>query len=631
MRPFGFQFFILFLLFSVAASAQVETLSDRIEQINSRIESHPNENFCLNCTLQNSDLRNYDLCIQQICPTGNGSYRIAEDRYGALALTSTPDVNRFDDELNPLLIESGLKQGELYRQVLNRMQSLASQNHQFTDPNIVRLLNYYSFVNQHLDILNYVEKADDGSLNFNQDLYRSHNLEISREDWPAFVSRANAYIEFRSEIEQNFLHIGEFSFLNSSESVSTRTQTMLQEMRADTRWIRSNTNHPIYQSLTNRFSQNYRRLRKSSSISPDEIKDLQFEYLKIKELRRLLEKPSMQSAFSGVSVSVNELVQERNFRHGILGVVQNTPTPEYIEESIHFGWNLCRKALAMGEDLLPSEADLPEVRLHIQQAKTLFLSQLQNVVSESSYPRLIQELENVQIGLPLSKESHRKSVFNAIRKNIAQIQKDLRRLSSEDISNDQLAIEFAQTSYPDPRDQGSYNGDNICRPYVISSSADMAMHTESDFGFQVSPVTVANIANNKSVFAHEFSHILDTKMQSLNLSPETKAWYQSSKQCVSKVANNNSESIVAENWADWLTARLQISSENLACGLIRSSKNQGRPELSVEAYSTHPTDFYRLIHGHYASGKELPQSCISALNDQGLSQPDFSCSRGLDH
>lgn len=162
-----------------------------------------------------------------------------------------------------------------------------------------------------------------------------------------------------------------------------------------------------------------------------------------------------------------------------------------------------------------------------------------------------------------------------------------------------------------------------CGPLRIPDSNDMAYNHIG--AIKVGWGTVRDLGSGSAVLGHELGHRLDNIFKSIKMSGKSQERYNEIRACLTKGHSEGEGKIkgqyLDEDWGDFVAAESSDkNSDNFKCVYFDWDvvlKDPGSLSLiEPDKTSRHSSDYFRIIHLERQMGRELPESCKKAVNEE---------------
>lgn len=622
---------ILFVVLAFS-NALAHDLPSAVDRVNAVVRSSPNQQpHCENCTPQ-QPVTPAVQCIQQICPDPQES--ISQQMLTAYSNSQASDA--YYESVLPLVESASQTEAQTYLELQRALQSWIDTAPQLEDPETIRIFNLFSMINR-VEFKELPLKAGP-----------NQRMQVDREQLPKVQMERVKYeelVQMVPRIEAHFARYQALDFPTSNDAgqllmfypgnrLQEKVNEVISATVADATWIVNNTKSDYLRGYfqTEMTEERLRRPFRNGILNPVAVAELKEARFVTNLLRAVLEDETTKQMFNSGPIDVRSYYQQQGLGRRLEGQNEGLETIAAGQSNTDRAYS-CVGAFQLAQTFLPTDAELGQLRSNTAANTPLFFRKLNPLLSSLSGSEMRKRSANWQPTFPQTREAHKRQMIQALQSlntSLRQEAERTRRTLQSNQRDHHLSIILATTEPSERFDTSQFGVEQTCTeffPQIISDAANPGGNR-----FAVGPMGARYPQHAANILSHELAHLTFTEL-SVNMSPQTKTWFENSKQCLLRQhpAGSAAEKYLAEDWADLMAGVANLTTSNTSC-LFMGSQDYGIEELfnlqNPNAEDTHSSALYRLLHHEFLAGREIPASCTAALRSRGQSLPNFqNCGR----
>ncbi len=595
----------LFSILSVKAVAQggLETITELSSAIN-------NPEQCLEQTQEQSQEELIRACLRRICP---------DDIETAVAVNEFAAITDLDDyffeELMPITDRIQAKSVQQRAQVKTALRDWIRSAPNITDPELIRYFN-----------LRATENVDPSLLRFDYvsapEFSRERTLE-AMGDSPSNRRTVQRLANYYEQFFSNKLNlITDSSTINlhfeNEAELRRAIDQAFDDIAANSEWLRQNAKNNIYNvPVTSRTAMLHVRESLQDNIQdPAALRRLGEVQLRYNLSRRMNEDEATRALFSGNAIRMEDFLSRNNILNNLsneiltLNNYRNMVTP--------YNNNLCLGAYNKAASLLPTNAELNQLRAIAGQQKQTFLDKVKTLLSASSQAMLVSESQSWQPSFPQSKESFQKQFKKSLLNLVKEVTEQTSR--ERELLNSNRREAFLMTELFNVSDTSANRGfvlqpDEYCRQVSLNPLPDAASFQTNKFSVGVQSIRYPEYGTG--ILAHELGHLTYKALRdNAQTSQQTKAWFDRTKSCLASQHNADGTRFEAEDFADYISAKTNMSQKNPMCLVVGQGQFYPASQFRLDqtnSVDTHSSTIFRALNFEFQQGRDIPAECLAAL------------------
>ena len=375
------------------------------------------------------------------------------------------------------------------------------------------------------------------------------------------------------------------------------------------------------------------------------LKEMYLAYIFVQEINQLFKNELFLNEYLNFDAKknmVDKYDKPMTFTSDFDYINQNE---DMVKQKIKLTKDKCLADIAFTLNTLPNNTALKQFAKEVQETKNQFTQKIFNRFSATSAKHLTEEIKNLDIIPPKSKDKFKQELIDNLIQKVKQDKNDISTIQAHNsklqhLIYNKLQDGFTLVDYVYDMNTGEYTDEKLwISSTIFDETREMCEYNKPDTlndafwplkvgAIQASWNTIKSKRFGKGVLAHELGHAISPYFKDQSLSKHSSDKYKSIRSCLNYNHGEEGQALEAcahgdghyteEDWADLVSSTIDTEKNNVGCFLVSQNNNTYTELYLDKSEGPHSPSFYRALNVFLMQNDSYPAACEKLIAQESL-------------